>query len=698
MIAWEETTAAEGNVPAFVTRIRLRAHRRALWLRRLWSQGAGLSEQGMAIGHSEVDRILAGSEVLARAECAFYATDAAARQWDAPIREWDARVCGDPLLNCLQQAFDLSDAERDLLTLAAAAEIDPLLLRVYGYLHDDVAGCYPTPWLAAGLFPEAFPAAFGAECGLVRWQLALPQQGTASLWSPMTPWVADPQIVALLTGQADAVRMAGTEACAVLTDAARDLCLYEATLTGMEDFVRALETDNFRQGSQGKMSAPIELQVIGDAGAGKRTLAAQLCARLGGELLTADAAVILSAEGGQPVAVERGMRVLRAARLQGAALYWHNADEALPQIWNALPVHDGLTILGATSPVSLPKRPDIARKTFRLPPLLRAARTAFWQALTDAPTPLPIEEWMLNPAEIVNAALVAPAGIEAITEACRKPLAQEAGNLFTPLPCPYTWDDLILPPIVRRHIMELEAQARLRWSVYEDWGFERLCPLGRGITALFSGPSGTGKTMAAQVMARSLDMELYRVDLASVMSKYIGETEKNLKRIFDACQRANVLLFFDEADALFGQRTQVKDAHDRFANIEIDYLLQRMEQFDGIAVLASNRKGDMDTAFLRRLRFVVDFVPPGVEERKVLWQRVLPAAAPDGETIREDIDWQKLAEALSMTGADIKGAALGAAFLARAEGVRIGLRHVLHAARREMTKHGITLRTEGLEK
>jgi SpoVK/Ycf46/Vps4 family AAA+-type ATPase len=203
--------------------------------------------------------------------------------------------------------------------------------------------------------------------------------------------------------------------------------------------------------------------------------------------------------------------------------------------------------------------------------------------------------------------------------------------------------------------------------------------------------------MAAQVMARSLGLELYRVDLATVMSKYIGETEKNLKRIFDACERANVLLFFDEADALFGQRTQVKDAHDRFANIEIDYLLQRMEQFDGIAILATNRKGEMDEAFLRRIRFIVDFVLPGPHERLALWQRALRERTPTGEVLLDPINWQMLAEHLTMTGADIKAAALNAAFLARAEGTRITMQHILHAARREMSKHGLVLRTSDLE-
>ena len=163
----------------------------------------------------------------------------------------------------------------------------------------------------------------------------------------------------------------------------------------------------------------------------------------------------------------------------------------------------------------------------------------------------------------------------------------------------------------------------------DDWGFARLTSLGRGTTALFAGPSGTGKTMAAQVLARSLGLDLYRVDLAGVVSKYIGETEKHLRELFEACERAPVLLLFDEADALFGKRTQVSDAHDRYANIEIDYVLQRMEQFDGLAVLATNRKGDLDTAFVRRLRFIIDFAPPGA-----VGARAAVAARPGGRQRR----------------------------------------------------------------
>jgi AAA+ superfamily predicted ATPase len=695
MMTVECRDASRVEESAFLERIRLRAQRRVLWLRALWASSASLADQGLAISHSEVDRILTGPDVLAKAERHFYATDAAAQSLAEPIAAADQRVADDPTFQHLRRTFGLAAAEVDLLTLAVAAEIDPLLRRVYGYLHDDTTACYPTPWLAACLFPDAPPWHFGPEGVLAQWRLAWPQEGAGAPWALTTPWVADPAIVALLLSAEETALGAGVTRMPV--GSVGGSCLYPAALADMEAFAQAMRAENALREAQGLSSAPVEIIVIGPEGAGKRTLAAQCCARLDQGILVADAGALLGPDIGLAAAVERALRAARAARLANAVLYWHNAAAAHPQVWDVVSAHAALTVFGAPAPLVLPKRPEIARKTLRLPPLTRAQRVALWATLSDRPVPTPVAEWMLTPTEIANAALVAPAGAEAMTEACRRPLTQGPGELFTLLPCPYTWDDLVLPPVVQRHIAEVAAQARWRWAVYEEWGFERLCPLGRGITALFAGPSGTGKTMAAQVIARSLGLEVYRVDLASVMSKYIGETEKNLKRIFDACERANVLLFFDEADALFGQRTQVKDAHDRFANIEIDYLLQRMEQFDGIAILATNRKGELDEAFLRRIRFLVDFVSPGPQERLALWQRALSDRAPTGEVLLDPIDWQVLAERLMMTGADIKAAALNAAFLARAEGTRITMQHILHAARREMSKHGLVLRTGDLE-
>jgi hypothetical protein len=378
------------------------------------------------------------------------------------------------------------------------------------------------------------------------------------------------------------------------------------------------------------------------------------------------------------------------ARAAGAAIYWSAAGEIEPRGWSALADSCPLVIVGAESPFA--GGGNGARKSIALPPIGVAARRELWQRLTDLPMPEEASRWSLTPAELVSVAAVAPAGAEELTAACRRLVHRAPGELFSPLPSPYGWDDLIVSPQLRQHLRELEDQARLRSAVFDEWGFARLHPQGRGLSALFAGPSGTGKTMAAQVLAGSLGLELYRVDLAGVVNKYIGETEKRLKLVFDSCERANVLLFFDEADALFGQRTQVKDAHDRFANIEIDYLLQRMEEFDGIAILATNRKSDLDKAFVRRLRFIIDFLQPGPAERLALWRRALPATTPAGEPLLGEIDFERLAAELALTGADIKAAALGAAFLARGEGSRIGMAHLVASVRRVLTRHGIELR------
>jgi SpoVK/Ycf46/Vps4 family AAA+-type ATPase len=263
---------------------------------------------------------------------------------------------------------------------------------------------------------------------------------------------------------------------------------------------------------------------------------------------------------------------------------------------------------------------------------------------------------------------------------------------------PYTWADLVLAPHVEVHLRELEARARLSGDVLDGLGFADLTVMGRGLTAMFAGPSGCGKTMAAQVLARSLGLDLYRADLAGVISKYIGETEKHLRMIFDACKRAPVLLLFDEADALFGKRTQVRDAHDRFANIEIDYLLQCMEGFDGMAVLATNRRGDIDSAFVRRLKYIVDFVPPTAAERTRLWRKALEGRKDgSGSPLVDDLDWAALGAELDLSSADIKSAALAAAFLARSENTRIGTHHLLAACRRELEKRQVVVRPGQLD-
>ena len=243
-----------------------------------------------------------------------------------------------------------------------------------------------------------------------------------------------------------------------------------------------------------------------------------------------------------------------------------------------------------------------------------------------------------------------------------------------------TWDDLVLPEKQIQTLRQLISQSRNRMTVYEAWGFAAKSRRGLGISALFAGPSGTGKTLAAEVLANELKLDLYRIDLSAVVSKYIGETEKNLKQVFDAAETGGVLLLFDEADALFGKRAEVKDSHDRYANIEVGYLLQRMESFQGLAILTTNFKSSLDKAFQRRLRFCVDFPFPDAAQREAIWARVFPEQTPTS-----NLEPSQLAS-LNMTGGNIRNIALNAAFLAAESDGPVGMGHLLQATQLEAIK------------
>jgi hypothetical protein len=265
-------------------------------------------------------------------------------------------------------------------------------------------------------------------------------------------------------------------------------------------------------------------------------------------------------------------------------------------------------------------------------------------------------------------------------EACRQQARPRLDDLAQRVEPSARWDDLVLPPDQKLLLRGVAAHVRQRAIVYEQWGFASKGTRGLGITALFSGASGTGKTLAAEVLAAELELDLYRIDLSQVVSKYIGETEKNLRRIFDAAEEGGAILLFDEADALFGKRSEVKDSHDRYANLEVSYLLQRMEAYRGLAVLTTNMRSALDTAFLRRLRFIVEFPFPGIGERTAIWRRAFPAGVPlDG------VAPERLAS-LNITGGVIRNIALSAAFLAADAGQSVGMGHLRRAATFELQK------------
>ncbi len=264
--------------------------------------------------------------------------------------------------------------------------------------------------------------------------------------------------------------------------------------------------------------------------------------------------------------------------------------------------------------------------------------------------------------------------------ACRTQARPALANLAQRIEPRATWEDLVLPTSKIDTLHQIAVQVRQRYTVYDKWGFAAKSARGLGISALFWGPSGTGKTMAGEVLANELYLDLYRIDLSSVVSKYIGETEKNLRRIFDAAETGGAILLFDEADALFGKRSEVKDSHDRYANVEISYLLQRMEDYRGLAILTTNMKTALDTAFQRRIRFIVQFPFPDATQRAEIWRKSFPSGTPT-----EGLDVAKLAR-LNVAGGHIRNIALNAAFRAADERASVQMQHLLHAARSEYAK------------
>jgi SpoVK/Ycf46/Vps4 family AAA+-type ATPase len=338
---------------------------------------------------------------------------------------------------------------------------------------------------------------------------------------------------------------------------------------------------------------------------------------------------------------------------------------------------------------AVPHRPSLA---VDVPPPSRAEQRAAWhQALGASAAALNghvdalVTQFNLSTTAITAASSEArglhlgdgpPSAAQLLWDACRVQSRPQMDDLAQRIEPVATWSDLVLPEAQRRTLQEIVIHVRQRATVYEEWGFGAKGGRGLGISALFAGASGTGKTLAAEVLAHVLRLVVYRIDL----SKYIGETEKNLRRAFDAAEAGGAVLLFDEADALFGKRSEVKDSHDRYANIEVSYLLQRMEAYRGLAILTTNLKNAIDPAFMRRIRFIVQFPFPDAALRSEIWRRIFPAATPT-----ERLDVGKLAR-LNVAGGNIRNIALNAAFHAADAGEPVRMSHLEQAARAEYAK------------
>jgi ATPase family associated with various cellular activities (AAA) len=574
-----------------------------------------------------------------------------------------------PALATLATLLGLSGFECDTLLLCAAVELDPAIAGLCARAHGSAGMNYPTFGLALNLFDDAAWDVLSPQRGLRHWRLVEINQPAGQ------PLVTS----ALRADERVANHIKGLN---YLDDRLEPLVTpVEADLgTPLPPSQRAVVEEIVRQWENGSPA----VQLAGAYPASKRLVAAHAAAALGLVTYRLPAALLPR----QPGDLDNLSRLWeRESRLLPLALYLDADDDELtgpdqePPLGRFLGRSGGAVFLAVRE-----SRSEVGRRSVVLDvePPVPAERADVWRGALESAQDELVEtlsaQFALDVPAIHRIADAAAGDPDAAWRGCLNTTRPRLAALAERLQPRVGWDDIVLPESELALLRQIAAQVAHRGTVYDTWGFGEKVTRGLGVSALFSGPSGTGKTMAAEVVANHLGLDLYRIDLSAVVSKYIGETEKNLSRMFDAAEGGGAILFFDEADALFGKRSEVKDAHDRYANIEINYLLQRMEAYRGLAILATNMRTALDTAFLRRLRFIVSFAFPGIEQRKAIWEKAFPPNAPRGE-----LDFGRLA-ALQVSGGITRNIALNAAFLAAGAGTEITMPLVLAAARTEFRK------------
>ncbi|MGC9399253.1 MAG: ATP-binding protein [Anaerolineae bacterium] len=603
----------------------------------------------------------------------------------------------------LASAFDVDRFALDTLLICLAPHLDLRYEGIYGYLQDDVTRTAPTVNLVLDLL--APPGAsrlqrlvyFSEDAPLFHYRLLqyeAPANSTpTSLLSQRLN--VDPALVAwLLGGYRPPPELQGKLTWGSAPHP------HDALLTEAPDIGATAD------------AAPLVIFYGPDLLA-QRAAARLLAARLERPLFTLDLGAVLE-DAAPPALVLR--LALRDARLNGALLHVAGWDACLKDgrppsaLLAELYAHpDPIVVSGEArwQIGGMARHRPLLWQEFPLPGYTR--RLKLWahfvgeEGAEDAATLEALAgQFMLTTAQIRDAVATARdqaaarnaplkgSDLFAAARAHSNPRLAHLAHQITPR---YTWEDIILPQDRLELLREIVVTVRQRPKVLETWGVGRKLAAGHGITILFAGPPGTGKTMAAEVIAAELGLDLYKIDLSTIISKYIGETEKNLERIFNEAQRSNAILFFDEADAIFGKRSEVKDAHDRYANIEVSYLLQRMESYDGVTILATNLRANLDEAFTRRLQFAVDFPFPQEADRRRIWATLFPPEVPHDD----DLDFGLLARRFKLAGGNIRNIIVAAAYLAAADERPVSMQHLLHATRRELQKIGRLVNEEDLQ-
>lgn len=626
-------------------------------------------------------------------------------------------------LDALQAAARLDEPDVALLVAAATPLLSIDIARLYTFAWADFAVKQPSVGFLAELVADTMdPALVGELVGRLGddsrlCRMGLVTRSEAGAWSGcgalLHQAVAVPEaVLAFLRGTLPTLPAEVEVACSLDLAAAprpapKDLAIDEA--------LRAELLTSLQRAARSPDGRP-RVVLCGPRGSGRRSLIAGYLASLGRGLLTLDLELIAR----DPDRLDRLLRqaalhallhdaglLLRVDGLQADLERWERLAPKLAAFTNR---HEGFLVFSAThaSPALRDLLDDVRVLELGRPTATQQAE--LWRcALSATERPLPdglpdalAHRFDLTPgllhrvAEDVGARTTAgarsvrrlPLSLDDVRASLRLRLDHALATLAEPIQTPLTWDDVVLSEEVKRTLMEILAQARHRTRVYDGWGFRRKVAYGTGLSCLFAGPPGTGKTMMAAVLARSLEQDLYRVDISRVVSKWVGETEKNLSRIFDEAQNAQAILLFDEADSLFSQRTSVQSSNDRFANMEVNYLLQRMESYEGTTILTTNFAESLDDAFKRRLKFRVQFPLPDAEQRARLWQMMIPAQV----RLAADVNFESLGRDLELSGGNIKNAVLRAAFSAADEGDVLCHRHLQLAGRAEARETGILVR------
>ncbi|MGD2076890.1 MAG: ATP-binding protein [Chloroflexota bacterium] len=640
-------------------------------------------------------------------------SSAALAEWPAALaetrRRWQVRSDASReagislLLNELVANFELSPLEVDILLITLAPEIDPRYERIFAYLQDDVTRKRPSVDLVLNLLTDSF------EEKLDRRRLL--RDHAPLIESRLLVRFADSggREPALLS---HFLRPAPTVVEHLLGNPGLDDQLAGAARLHWPE----RPCPWLAEGQIERLGAVLETMEPGDSGlifafrggygVGKQAAAEHVAMTLERPLISLN----LAALGESDLGLNEGLRLaLRDGRLLSAVMYLEHWDGVLTdnsppdQLFDLLATYPGIIVTAGEEiwqPAGRGRQRRVMPVSFDNTDYHRRLR--IWHLSLAEDEIAADKEGGL--AQLANQFLFSPGQIEDVVATARdlarwngEPLClqdlfaasrahsnQKLVALATKIVPRYRWEDIVLPPDTLAQLREMVNTVRQRPLVYETWGFGKKQALGKGLSALFAGESGTGKTMAADIMAGELGQDLYKIDLSMLVSKYIGETEKNLNRVFTEAETSNAILFFDEADAIFGKRSEVKDSHDRYANIEISYLLQRMESYDGVVILASNLRGNLDEAFTRRLHFIVEFPFPEVADREIIWRVNFPPETP----IADDVDFRLLARRFRLAGGNIRNIIMAAAFLAAEEGKEVSMAQLLHGTRREFQKIG----------